>query len=90
MSDPLFEQANPLIDECSAETLANVQSMLARIQILKIDKTKTLSAFNEQRHHRHYDSPCPANELYTRLLLLVRDALDYEINKIQQRHTKKN
>jgi len=86
MNDPLLEQANPLIDECSTETLANAQSMLARIQILKIDKTNALSPFNEQRH----DSPCPASELYTRLLLLVRNALDHEINKIQQRNLKKN
>lgn len=85
MNDPLFEQANPLIDECSAETLANVQSMLARIQILKIDKTNAPSPFNEQRHRNRHDSPCPATELYTRLLLLVRNALDHEINKIQQR-----
>lgn len=87
MNDSLFNQPNPLIDECSAETLVNIQAMLARIQILQIDRRKDTRLMDEHfRNSINPQSPCPGNELYKRLLILVREALDYEIDKVQNKH----
>lgn len=74
MQNNLFKQPNPLIHERSEETLTNIQSMLARIQVLHIDRQQGDKALSSRGF-------CPANELYIRLLLLVKDAIEHEIKK---------
>lgn len=85
MSISFFKQTNPLIDECSAETLANVQAMLARIQILRIDnRAQQKNTQFPTKKQGINSTPCPGNELYGRLLMLVKEAIDYEIERINE------
>ena len=68
------DQNNPLIDKSPADTLANIQSMLARI--------KTLAAECECENTGMYT--CTGNELYLRLFIMINDAIDYEIERFNR------
>lgn len=78
----LLKQPNPLIDSSSAETLANVQAMLARIQILRVERPGQQSQTDNNNTTSIHN--CPGNELYSRLLLLVREAIDHELGEINK------
>ncbi|MEO0442963.1 MAG: hypothetical protein AAFZ92_04370 [Pseudomonadota bacterium] len=64
---------NPLIDENPIDTLANIQAMLARIQTFAIDGVSANSREGKA---------CPATDLYGRLLIIIGDAINYEINRL--------
>ncbi len=76
----LFHQRNPLIDECSSDTLANIQAMLGRIQVLKIEQQAV--EHKNTCHNLFYSASGeagPAEALYIRLLELVKEAVEHEI-----------
>ena len=62
---------NPLVDDNPMDTLANVQSMLARIQTFTIKNIGNNAELDQ----------CPAAKLYTRLLIIIHEAILYEIER---------
>jgi hypothetical protein len=75
------EGPNPLIDQCSTETLVNVQAMLSRIQAMQIDLLRQERLGSLATHTPSTSNQCLGNEFYVRLLLLVQDAIEHEIEK---------
>ncbi|MGH1486050.1 MAG: hypothetical protein ACRBCI_07495 [Cellvibrionaceae bacterium] len=67
----VLDRNNPLIDKNPVDTLANIQSMLARIQTF-IAETST---------DNNLPAPPSGNELYIRLLVMINEAIHYEIER---------
>ena len=70
-----LDSNNPLIDNNPVDTLANIQSMLARIQTF-IAKASTDNGLTPS-----FPSPSPGNQRYIRLMVMINEAIHYEIKR---------
>ncbi len=67
-------QSNPLIDADFLDTLANIQAMLARIQTFAINAKEKPTISSRTKS--------PDTEFYSRLLIMVNEAISYEIQRL--------
>ena len=71
MTPNIINKHNPLIDKHTLHTLKNIKSMIVQIQ-----------EFAKKYFDRKSCQPqCPATELYVRLLMMLNEAIEYEIEQ---------
>ncbi len=74
-------QSNPLIDVDFLDTLANIQAMLARIQTFAIN--------TKEKHTVNSRTKSPDTEFYSRLLIMINEAISYEIQRLSHQKYEK-